>query len=166
MSRYSQIQSKIYQLEDLKKILGVWRFKDEKIVFTNGCFDLIHLGHVDYLSRAADLGNKLIIGLNTDESVSKLKGNNRPVKDEQSRATILACFSFVDAVVLFSEKTPLHLIKEIKPDLLVKGGDYEIEKIVGYQEVTANGGEVKVLDFIQGYSSTILEDKIKSGSKS
>ena len=145
-------------------MIGVWRFKDDKIVFTNGCFDLIHLGHIDYLSKAADLGNKLIIGLNTDKSVSKLKGNNRPVKDEQSRATILASFSFIDAVVLFEEDTPLNLIKAIKPDLLVKGGDYDVEKIVGYQEVRAYGGEVKVLEFLKGYSSTLLENKIILGS--
>lgn len=162
MKKYNQLQSKIFTLEELRKSLGVWRFKDDKIVFTNGCFDLIHLGHVDYLSRAADLGNKLIIGLNTDKSVSKLKGRHRPIKNELSRATILACFSFIDAVVLFEEDTPLNLIKIIKPDILVKGGDYEAEKIVGYEEVIANGGEVKVLDFLNGYSSTLLENKIIS----
>lgn len=165
MSRYNHIQSKIFLLEDLKKTLGVWRFKEDIIVFTNGCFDLIHMGHIDYLSKAADLGNKLIVGINSDKSVSKLKGKHRPVKDEKSRANILACFSFINAVVVFDEDTPLNLISEIKPDILVKGGDYKKDEIVGYKEVIANGGEVKTLDFLEGFSSTLLEDKIISGSK-
>ncbi|NNM16225.1 MAG: D-glycero-beta-D-manno-heptose 1-phosphate adenylyltransferase, partial [Bacteroidia bacterium] len=133
---------------------------------TNGCFDLIHLGHIDYLSKASDLGNRLIIGLNTDSSVSKLKGEHRPIKDEHSRATILASFSFIDAVVLFNEDTPLTLIEEIKPDILVKGGDYKSEEIVGHDSVKENKGEVVILDFIEGYSSSKIEEKIKSDTKS
>ena len=165
MNKVEQIQNKVFALNTLLKTLNVWRFMDDKIVFTNGCFDLIHLGHIDYLSRASDLGDRLIIGLNSDNSVKKLKGENRPVKDEHSRAMILAAFSFVDAVVIFDEDTPINLIEQIKPDLLVKGGDYKVENIVGYDTVNKYGGEIKVLDFIKGYSSTLIEEKIISGSK-
>jgi rfaE bifunctional protein nucleotidyltransferase chain/domain len=165
MSKHSNIQSKIYSSVALQKALSVWRLKNDTVVFTNGCFDLIHLGHIDYLSRAANLGDRLIIGLNTDNSVSKLKGKHRPIKDEHSRATILASFSFIDAVVLFEEDTPLILIEEIKPDILVKGGDYKAKEIVGYKSVKDNKGEVVVLDFIEGYSSTLIEEKIKTGIK-
>lgn len=165
MSKHSQILSKIYSISELEKALGVWRFKNDTIVFTNGCFDLIHLGHIDYLSKAADLGDRLIIGLNTDSSISKLKGKHRPIKDEQSRATILASFSFIDAVVLFNEETPITLIEQIKPDILVKGGDYKAEEIVGYKCVKENNGEVIVLDFMEGYSSTLIEEKIRATTK-
>ena len=154
------IQSKIYQLDDLIKVVNSWRLKDDRIVFTNGCFDLIHLGHIHYLAQATELGNKLIIGLNSDKSVSKLKGPHRPVKDQLSRATIMASFSFIHAVVLFEEDTPLNLIQKLKPDVLVKGGDYKQEEIVGYKEVKEYGGDVKILGFLEGYSSTLLEKKI------
>ena len=162
MISLNKIKSKIYSLDDLIRKVNIWRFKDDAVVFTNGCFDLIHLGHIHYLAAASDLGNRLIIGLNTDKSVSKLKGEHRPVKDGLSRATILASFSFIDAVVLFDEETPINLIRSIKPDILCKGGDYKKEDIAGYNEVTENGGEVVILNYEEGYSSTALEQKIKN----
>ncbi len=135
----------------------------EKTVFTNGCFDLIHLGHIDYLSKAANFGDLLIIGLNTDASVRKLKGKHRPIKDEQSRAMILASLFFVDFVILFDEETPYELIKSIQPNILIKGSDYNIEDIVGYDVVKKGGGEVVTLDFLDGYSTSLIEKKIKEG---
>lgn len=138
-------------------------WKDQKVVFTNGCFDILHRGHVDYLAKAADLGDKLVIGVNTDASVSKLKGPHRPIQDEQSRLQILASLAFVDAVILFNEDNPYELIKCIQPDVLVKGSDYQPENIVGYDIVTAKGGEVKTIDFIPGFSTSLIEQKIKLG---
>ena len=132
----------------------------KKIVFTNGCFDLLHVGHIKYLSQAKDLGDILIIGLNSDKSVKKLKGNNRPINSFEDRAKLLAALKSVDLVIMFEEQTPENLIKEIIPDVLVKGGDYNIEEIVGYQTVIDNGGQVKTLSFYEGYSSTNYIDKI------
>jgi len=132
----------------------------KKIVFTNGCFDLLHVGHIKYLSQAKDLGDILIIGLNSDKSVKKLKGNNRPINSFEDRAKLLAALKSVDLVIKFEEQTPENLIKEIIPDVLVKGGDYDIEEIVGYQTVIDNGGQVKTLSFYDGYSSTNYIDKI------
>ena len=132
----------------------------KKIVFTNGCFDLLHVGHIKYLSQAKDLGDILIIGLNSDKSVKKLKGNNRPINSFEDRAKLLAALKSVDIVIMFKEQTPENLIKEIIPDVLVKGGDYDIEEIVGYQTVIDNGGRVKTLSFYEGYSSTNYIDKI------
>ena len=132
----------------------------KKIVFTNGCFDLLHVGHIKYLSQAKDLGDILIIGLNSDKSVKKLKGNNRPINSFEDRAKLLAALKSVDLVIMFEEQTPEKLIKEIIPDVLVKGGDYNIEDIVGYQTVIDNGGQVKTLSFYEGYSSTNYIDKI------
>jgi len=132
----------------------------KKIVFTNGCFDLLHVGHIKYLSQAKDLGDILIIGLNSDKSVKKLKGNNRPINSFEDRAKLLAALKSVDLVIMFEEQTPENLIKEIIPDVLVKGGDYDIEEIVGYQTVIDNGGRVKTLSFYEGYSSTNYIDKI------
>lgn len=157
--KLSFLKQKIKDKEEISKILGYWKFKDKKIVFTNGCFDIIHRGHIDYLSKARALGNILVVGLNTDISVRKLKGENRPVQDEMSRALILASFTFVDLVVMFSDETPYNLIKEIKPDILVKGGDYRIKDIVGNNIVTDNGGEVKTIPFLQGYSTTNILKK-------
>lgn len=156
------IQDKIYSDYDIlaKQVLK-WQIHNEKVVFTNGCFDILHLGHIDYLSKAADLGDRLIIGLNTDASVSKLKGPSRPVIDELTRASKLASFAYVDAIVYFGEETPLELIKTVKPNVLVKGGDYTIETIVGADEVSANGGEVKVIPFLPGHSSSSIIDKIR-----
>ena len=137
-----------------------WRNANERIVFTNGCFDLLHLGHVDYLAKAKDLGERLIIGVNTDSSVKRLKGEHRPLQDENSRLNILAALQSVDAVVLFDEDTPYELIKEIEPDILVKGADYKIENIVGYDIVVSRGGSVQTIEFIEGYSTTLIEKRI------
>jgi rfaE bifunctional protein nucleotidyltransferase chain/domain len=153
------IKSKIYEPEQINRLLSLWRFKNEKIVFTNGCFDVIHRGHVEYLAQAADLGSKLIIGLNTDASVKRLKGENRPVNNQDARAVLLAAFNFVDAVVFFDNDTPYELIKNVKPDFLVKGSDYKHEDIVGYDIVTQNKGEVVTIDFVKGYSSTSIIKK-------
>lgn len=161
MKKLEFIESKIVKnKEDLKYQLGYWRFKSEKIVFTNGCFDILHRGHIDYLAKAADEGNVLIIGLNTDNSVSRIKGNSRPIQDETSRAMILAALSFVHAVVFFEEDTPYELIKFVQPDVLVKGSDYKAEDIVGYDVVMAKGGYVKTIDFLDGFSTSRIIEKI------
>ncbi|MBR4803943.1 MAG: D-glycero-beta-D-manno-heptose 1-phosphate adenylyltransferase [Bacteroidales bacterium] len=131
-----------------------------KVVFTNGCFDLVHQGHIDYLSKARDLGDMLVVGLNTDASVRRLKGPRRPINDEYSRALLLASMVFVDYVVLFDEDTPYELIKAVQPDVLVKGSDYKPEDIVGYDIVMAKGGRVATLDFLPGFSTTAIECKI------
>ena len=146
---------------DMQHILNIWRFTDQKIVFTNGCFDLLHLGHIDYLAKAADLGNKLVIGLNSDHSTSALKGPTRPITDQLSRSTILAALSFVDAVVLFDEPTPIDLIKAVMPDVLVKGADYSVNQIVGADVVLGKGGEVQTIEFLPGYSTSAIESRIK-----
>ena len=138
-----------------------WQNEEKKVVFSNGCFDILHLGHIDYLEKARALGQKLVIGLNTDESVTKLKGVSRPVNNELSRARILAALAFVDAVVLFNEDTPYELIKAIRPNILVKGDDYLAENIVGADIVEANGGNVKTVSLVQGYSTSSLIEKIK-----
>lgn len=143
--------------------IALWNEGGEKIVFTNGVFDLLHRGHVDYLAKARDLGDRLIIGVNTDASVSKLKGPHRPIQDEYSRMLILASFEFVDAVILFGDQTPYELIKMVQPDILVKGSDYNAQDIVGYDIVTAKGGLVKTIDFIPGFSTSLIEKKIKEG---
>ncbi|MNE72085.1 Bifunctional protein HldE [compost metagenome] len=155
------ISSKILAKEELKKKIAIWQFLNEKVVFTNGCFDLLHLGHVDYLSKAANLGNHLIIGLNSDKSTNNLKGPGRPIQDEHSRAMLLAAMGFVDAVVLFDEETPYELIKFLQPDVLVKGSDYTIDKIAGADVVLGRGGEVKTIDYIDGYSTSAIERKIR-----
>jgi len=155
-------KSKILDKESIKPILAYWNFKSKKIVFTNGCFDILHLGHVDYLSKAADLGEILIVGLNSDTSARKLKGNHRPINNEESRAMLLASLHFVDAVIIFDEDTPCNLIKLIEPDVLVKGADYKAEDIVGYDVVSAKGGKVETIDFLEGYSTSIIEKKIKN----
>ena len=132
----------------------MWRFQSKKIVFTNGVFDILHLGHVDYLSKAADEGDVLVIGVNTDNSVKRLKGPERPVNSEIQRTRILAALRFTDAVVLFDEDTPYELIRTIQPDVLVKGADYAPESIVGYDIVTARGGRVKSIELLEGFSTT------------
>ena len=161
MDQLSIIQSKIIlDWSDLESVLAIWKFKNQKVVFTNGCFDIIHLGHVEYLAKAAAHGNQLVIGLNSDASVKRLKGPSRPVQDENTRAMVLASFSFVSKVVLFDEDTPFELIKLILPDILVKGSDYEPDKIIGYDIVTANGGEVITIDLVNGHSTTGIINKI------
>jgi rfaE bifunctional protein nucleotidyltransferase chain/domain len=161
MSHHKSILAKVYSsTQTLAQQVLAWQNNGQKVVFTNGCFDLLHRGHVDYLAKAADCGQKLIIGVNTDASVSKLKGPNRPIQDEQSRLQILASLQCVDAVILFDEQTPYDLIKALQPDVLVKGSDYQPENIVGYDIVTAKGGEVKTIDFIPGFSTSAIEHKI------
>lgn len=139
----------------------MWRFRNERIVFTNGCFDILHRGHVEYLAKAAALGTKLIVGLNTDASVRRLKGDSRPVNDEQARALLLASLVFVDEVILFDTDTPRELIEFVQPDILVKGGDYRPEDIVGHDVVTARGGEVVTIPLTEGYSTTSIIEKMK-----
>jgi rfaE bifunctional protein nucleotidyltransferase chain/domain len=156
MGKLDVVQSRILDPQTLERKLAYWRFKGEKIVFTNGCFDLLHRGHIDYLTKAADLGNVLIIGLNTDDSVRRLKGAGRPVNDELSRALVVASLSFVTAVVLFNEDTPYQLIGRILPDVLVKGADYKPEDIVGADIVMSHGGEVVTLEYLAGFSTTSM----------
>ena len=162
MSHLKNINSKIYSLDTLTTQVDKWKATGNKVVFTNGCFDIIHRGHIEVLARTANLGEKLIIGLNSDQSIQKLKGEDRPIIDEQSRAILLAALSFVDAIVLFSEDTPLKLISALLPDVLAKGGDYEIETIVGHEIVQQNGGKVKLVSFLNGFSSTNIIEKIKN----
>lgn len=147
--------------EDLRTTLNQWRFKDEKIVFTNGCFDILHRGHVEYLAKAAALGSKLIIGLNTNASVHRLKGESRPINDEAARAILLSSLIFTDKIVLFDEDTPLELIRFIQPDILVKGNDYKPEEIVGYDILKAKGGEVVTIELTEGFSTTSILNKLK-----
>ena len=150
-----------FLLKDNIEIINRIKAERKKIVFTNGCFDLLHVGHVRYLAQAKKLGDFLIIGLNSDGSVKELKGEDRPINSFEDRATLLSAIESVDLVVMFEEQTPENLIKDIVPDILVKGGDYNIEDIVGYQTVMQNGGQVKTLSFYDGYSSTNYINKIK-----
>jgi D-glycero-beta-D-manno-heptose 1-phosphate adenylyltransferase len=157
------IEQKILSGEDLRHRLNLWRFFGKKIVFTNGCFDILHRGHVDYLSKARDLGDVLVVGVNTDASIKRLnKSPERPINTEQTRAFILASSMLVDVVVIFDEDTPLDLIKIVQPDVLVKGADYKPEEIVGADVVKAKGGEVVTIELTQGFSTTSLIQKIKS----
>ena len=158
------LKNKILSGPALARDLAIWRFQGNKIVFTNGCFDILHLGHIDYLAKAADLGHVLIIGLNTDASVSRIKGPQRPLQDQESRAMVLAALGFVTAVVFFDEETPYELIQLVQPDILVKGADYKPEEIVGYDIVTAKGGQVVTLEFLEGYSTTGIVNKILNSS--
>lgn len=162
MSKLDIIRKKIftYTDADYSRMINIWQFQGKKIVFTNGCFDILHLGHIDYLSKAKELGNLLIVGLNTDLSVSKIKGNTRPIQDEISRAMVLASLGFVDIVVFFGEETPYNLIKTTQPDILVKGADYKPEEIVGYDIVKQKGGEIVTIGYLEGYSTTAIENKI------
>ena len=150
-----------FLLKDNIEIINRIKAERKKIVFTNGCFDLLHVGHVRYLAQAKKLGDFLIIGLNSDISVKELKGEDRPINSFEDRATLLSAIESVDSVIMFEEQTPENLIKDIVPDILVKGGDYNIEDIVGYQTVMQNGGQVKTLSFYDGYSSTNYINKIK-----
>jgi len=154
--------NKIGDLHSVKALVRNWQNDSMKVVFTNGVFDLVHIGHITYLAKAAELGHKLIIGLNSDGSVKRLKGEGRPVNDQNNRAALLAALFFVDAVVVFEEDTPLKLITGLMPDILVKGADYAIANIVGAKEVIANGGDVKTIDFVEGHSSTAIIQKIRN----
>lgn len=161
--KHKQLASsaKISTLSEFLGRLGNVKAGGKKIVFTNGCFDILHIGHVDYMERARSLGDFLVVGLNTDASVSRLKGPNRPVQKESSRARVMASLEFVDAVILFDEPTPFELISAILPDILVKGDDYSVETIVGADVVIANGGKVETIPLVKGYSTTSIINKIK-----
>ena len=150
MSALQSIESKIITVSQWEKVRGMY----DRIVFTNGCFDVLHRGHVTYLAQARDLGDCLVVGLNSDSSVKRLKGENRPINGEQDRALVLAALSFVDHILFFEEDTPQNLIEQVRPDILVKGGDYQIENIVGADCVLKNGGKVLTIPFVDGYSST------------
>ena len=145
--------------------VALWNFFSKKIVFTNGCFDILHLGHIDYLCKAADLGDVLIVGLNSQNSVSRIKGPNRPINDERQRSMVVASLHFVDNVILFDEDTPYELIKLVQPDVLVKGADYKPEDIVGGDIVRSKGGKILTLDYLPGYSTTLIEQKIRNFEK-
>lgn len=161
MLRSDWINNKIVDKEALTRKCSAWRHLSKKIVFTNGCFDILHRGHLELLAKAADKGNILVVGLNSDSSVKRLKGDERPVNHEQDRLFQLASLLCVDAVCLFEEDTPEDLIKTISPDVLVKGGDYTIDKIVGADYVQSKGGSVEVIPFVDGYSTSSIIDQIK-----
>lgn len=153
---------KICDIEELKRRLAQWRVKSDRIVFTNGCFDILHVGHLHTLKESIQLGDKLIVGLNSDASVSRLKGKERPIVNQLDRSEMLAALEMVDAVIIFEDNTPEELIQMIKPDVLCKGGDWSIENIVGGDFVKSYGGQVVSIPFVQGYSSSSLINKIKS----
>jgi D-beta-D-heptose 7-phosphate kinase/D-beta-D-heptose 1-phosphate adenosyltransferase len=154
--------TKIFRdFKSFEPLLETWKENKNTVVFTNGCFDIIHHGHVDSLQQSAALGTKLIVGLNSDSSVKTLKGENRPVFDVMARAIILAAFECVDAVIIFREETPADLIAQINPDILVKGKEYQIHEIAGHDTVLKNGGKVITLDLVEGVSTSDLIDKIK-----
>lgn len=165
-----QIQSKIFTLSSFQKILDAWRKNGESIVFTNGVFDIVHRGHIDYLNKASHLADHLILGLNSDSSVKRLeKGEDRPINKEEDRAYLIAAFGCIDAVIIFNEDTPIELIKNIQPTILVKGGDYnpsakigDAKYIVGSDIVIENGGKIDVIPFLPGYSTTDLLNKIRN----
>ena len=159
MNKFDILSTRIIENKtELIRLINIYKFKEKKTVFTNGCFDILHRGHIEYLAKAADLADIMIIGLNTDASVRRLKGKNRPVQDEVSRAMNLSALRFVDYVIMFDEDTPYELIKELQPDVLVKGADYKEHEIVGYDIVQKNGGKVETIDFVEGFStSNILE---------
>ena len=156
-------ESKILTRPQAIEQVDQWRADGQSIVFTNGCFDIVHLGHIDYLEKARSLGQRLILGLNTDASVSCIKGPLRPVVNEYARARLMAALEFVDIVTLFGESTPLELIEAIRPDVLVKGDDYTVDAIVGADFVLAQGGRVETVALVPGYSTTKLIERIKEG---
>ena len=161
MKQTDAIATKIYTLSSLMAAVSGWRFKGLSVAFTNGCFDILHEGHIFSLSQAASEAELLIVGVNSDASTKRLKGDERPINNEQSRALLLASLAIVDAVVIFEEDTPLNLISTILPDVLVKGGDYTIEQIIGAKEVVANGGRVVINSIVQGFSTTGIIEKIR-----
>lgn len=152
---------KIYTSVDLfLPVIHSWKKQEKKVVFTNGCFDIVHLGHLDYLEKARALGHKLVVGLNTDASIRRLKGNTRPIIPEVARARLLAALEFVDAVVFFSDDTPLLLIQTLLPHILTKGNDYSVDNIVGASTVLENGGSVETIELVEGYSTSNIINKI------
>lgn len=170
MTKWEKIQHKIVSQEEAATIVNSWRDSDREVVFTNGCFDILHRGHVSYLGKAAGLGSFLVVGLNTDASVKRQdKGSNRPINDEESRALVLASLEFVDMIILFDNDTPEELIELLNPSILVKGADYDAEEtdpnkkkyIVGSKQVLANGGQVQTIELEEGFSTTSMIEKIK-----
>lgn len=158
---FLNITNKIQPWDKAVHIVKDWQNQGLEVVFTNGCFDLVHYGHLYYLTEAAAQGQRLVVGLNSDASIARLKGKHRPIKDDKNRQHLMASLAFVDLVVLFEEDTPLKLITRLQPDVLVKGGDWTIDQIVGSDVVLNRGGTVKSLTFIEGYSTTNLEQKIR-----
>jgi rfaE bifunctional protein nucleotidyltransferase chain/domain len=156
-----QTSDKICDIKEALQRRDAWKQANDQVVFTNGCFDILHLGHVDYLEKARQTGTKMIVGLNSDDSVRILKGPERPVNNEYARARIIASLQFVDLVIVFNEQTPLELITQLIPDILVKGDDYSIETIVGAKEVMAAGGQVKTIPLVPSYSTTGIIQKLK-----
>jgi len=162
MKQSLEIANRIFTTEQLIHQLNRWELLSKKVVFTNGVFDILHLGHLTLLSQAATFSDILVVGINSDASVKKLKGNNRPINNEHTRALLVAALVMVDVVVIFDEETPLELIRKIKPSVLVKGGDYTISTIVGAEDVINNGGEVKIIPIEKGYSTTGIIETVKN----
>ncbi len=159
MLSYEEILKKIIPFDRIENLFTDSFREKQTLVFTNGCFDVLHRGHIYYLSRARELGDLLVVGLNSDESVTRLKGPGRPVNNQQARAEVLGGLAFVDHIVIFPEETPLNLINAIRPHVLIKGGDYKVEEIVGYQQVHSWGGRVETIPLLEGYSSTSIIDR-------
>jgi len=158
---WEEINRKIVDLASASSTMGHWRHLGEKIVWTNGCFDILHFGHIRYLIQAREFGDRLIVGLNSDASVRKIKGPSRPVMDERSRALKLASFIFIDLVIIFGQETPLNAIELLTPDILVKGGDYLSDEVVGSDWVRSHGGRVEIIPLVGGYSTSAIIDRIK-----
>ena len=161
MNNLNTLKSKIISSKLIADKVNIWKNNKQKIVFTNGCFDIIHLGHIELLAKSADLGNKLIIGINSDSSIKSLKGEARPVLGENSRAIIIAALNFVDAVVVFKEITPIAIIKKIQPEIIVKGGDYKEDDVVGKDFISKYGGKVIILPLTKGFSTTNILNNIE-----
>lgn len=166
MKHLEKLHSKIVSAPKAAEIIAQWRKSDCKVVFTNGCFDLVHAGHIDYLSKAADMGNYLVVGLNTDASVSRIKGPSRPVSNDISRSMVMAALECVSLVVFFDEETPWELIRTVQPDILVKGADYTVDTIVGADIVLGRGGQVATIEFLPGYSTSALINRIIGNTSS
>ena len=156
-----ETKDKIVSFESGISIVNQWKKSKLQVVFTNGCFDILHLGHIDYLEKARNEGDRLIVGLNTDASIIKIKGPDRPIVNENARARLLASMYFVDLIIAFDEETPLKLIQSLKPDILIKGNDYDIKNIVGADFVLENGGSVRTIELVEGYSTSSIIEKIK-----
>lgn len=162
MKPAQNLQTKILPLSDLLQQASAWRAAGKTIAFTNGCFDILHAGHIASLTEAAGQGDVLVVALNADTSVKKLKGESRPLNNEHARALVLAALSMVDAVTIFAEETPRELIVALRPDVLIKGGDYKVEEIAGAKEVIENGGRVIINPIIEGFSTTSIIQKIQA----
>lgn len=161
MTSSELIQSRIHSIETIDKLVFMWRYLEDTVVFTNGVFDILHKGHIDYLMSCKDLGDKLVVAINSDASTKRLKGEERPINNENDRAEAIASLMFVDAVIIFDEDTPIKVIEVLKPDVLAKGADYTVEEIVGSDFVLSNGGSVERINYLEGYSTSSLIEKIK-----